>query len=145
MRPPYDADRTEEMARELAACRQRGVEGLDRSTHNQAPIPLPDLERLAEGYAVASAKELPRRKDKIKELLREALSSFDRSDPNEARLIRDLLFGPDTHTVSKGPAELLRLPATLMVSLTRPGSARYAIWPCASSPGFSSDLPKGRI
>ena len=75
MRPPYDADRTEEMARELAACRQRGVEGLDRSTHNQAPIPLPDLERLAEGYAVASAKELPRRKDKIKELLREGVHS----------------------------------------------------------------------
>lgn len=105
---PDDADRAEKIAHELAACRQRGIEGLDRSTHNQTPIAVPELERLADGYSASHEVEWRRRKDKIKGLLRDALSSFERRDADIARLIRDLFFGSDTGTVRRGPSELLK-------------------------------------
>ena len=92
----------------LAACRQRGIEGLDRSTHNQAPIDVPELERLARDYAAARRAEWRKRKDQVKTLLRDALLSFDRSDADIAGLIRDLFFGSDTGTVRRGPSDLLR-------------------------------------
>lgn len=101
-------DRAGTIARELAACRQRGVEGLDRNTHNQPPLDIPELEQLAHDYARARRAEWRRRKDQIKGLLRDALLSFDRSDPDVARLIRDLFLGSDTGTVKRGPSELLR-------------------------------------
>jgi hypothetical protein len=104
---PDDADRMERLAHELAACRQRGIEGLDRETHNQKPVTAPELELLADGYAAAHQMEERRRKDKIKSLLRDALSSFARSDADNAGLITDLFFGPDTGTVRRGPSELL--------------------------------------
>jgi hypothetical protein len=100
--------RAEKIAHELGACRQRGVEGLDRSTHNQAPIDVPALERLARDYAAARRADWQRRKDQIKTLLRDALLSFDRSDPDIAGLVRDLFFGSDVGTVRRGPSELLR-------------------------------------
>jgi hypothetical protein len=106
----HDAvDRAETIAHELAACRQRGIEGLDRSTHNQTPIDVPELERLARDYAAARRAEWRRRKDQIKTLLRDALLSFDRSDADLAGLIRDLFFGSDAGTVRRGPSDLLRI------------------------------------
>jgi hypothetical protein len=104
---PDDTDRVEKLAHELAACRQRGIEGLDRETHNQKPVVAPQLELLADGYAAARQMAGRRRKDKIKSLLRDGLSSYEHSDADNARLIRDLFFGSDTGTVRRGPSELL--------------------------------------
>src|SRR5262245_48412779 len=38
---------------ELTACRQRGIERLDVHTHNQSPVPRPELQRLANEYLAA--------------------------------------------------------------------------------------------
>ena len=135
----HDAvDRAETIAHELAACRQRGIEGLDRSTHNQTPIDVPELERLARDYAAARRAEWRRRKDQIKTLLRDALLSFDRSDADLAGLIRDLFFGSDTGTVRRGPSDLLRTPGTPTASPAMPGSVRFAVRRCTISPSSSS-------
>jgi hypothetical protein len=40
-----------EIAEELAACRQRGIERLDVSSHYQVPVQTPVLEGLASKYA----------------------------------------------------------------------------------------------
>lgn len=121
--PALDAaSRAEKIAHELAASRQRGIEGLDRSTHNQEPLEVPELERLARDYAAARRAEWGRRKDQIKTLLRDALLSFDRSDADIAGLIRDLFFGSDVRTVRRGPSELLK---TARDAYGEPSEARF--------------------
>ena len=39
---------------ELTACRKRGIERLELRTHNQAPVPTPQLQRLASEYVTAT-------------------------------------------------------------------------------------------
>jgi hypothetical protein len=105
------SDSAEELARELGDCRQRGIEGLDRSTHNQTPVTCPNLERLAADYTVVRQTELRGRIAQIKGLLRDALTTYQRSEPDDARLIRDLFFGTDTGQVRvrQSPTSLLQL------------------------------------
>ena len=39
---------------ELAACRKRGIDRLDVRSHNQQPVPTPELEHLAAEYAAVA-------------------------------------------------------------------------------------------
>jgi hypothetical protein len=95
------------LAHELGECRQRGLERLDVDTHNQHPVGLIELQRLASEYAQATQSALRGRIPQIKKLLRDCLNGIERDDPDDARLIRDLLFGDDEHTISASAGELL--------------------------------------
>lgn len=107
---PVDADRAEKLAHELTACRQRGIERIDQDKKPLKRVVLPELERLADRYAAARQEEQQGRIVKMKGLLRDALESFQRSDPDNSdkvRLIRALFFGSETGPIRKSAGELL--------------------------------------
>lgn len=106
-----EGDRAEMLTRELTDCRVRGIEGLDRSTHNQKPVSCPQFERLAADYTAARGFEPERRVPQIKRLLSDALTAYRRSDPDDARMIADLFFGadPSMARVRQPPSKLLQV------------------------------------
>jgi hypothetical protein len=104
---PYDPAR---VAADLARCRQRGLEGLDRNTANQKPVDATELQRLAAAYAAATSSEDPRRIAQIKSLLIAGIEVLRQQDRQwDADLIRDLFFGEITDGPSMGPGELLKM------------------------------------
>lgn len=107
---PDDGNSAEKIAHQLADCRQRGIEGLDRSTHNQKPVACPELEQLAANYTVARSAEWEARTTQIKGLLRDALAAYQQSEPDDARLMRDLFFGAEAGLarVRQPPTKLLQ-------------------------------------
>jgi hypothetical protein len=101
-----DADR---VAEDLADCRQRGLDWLDRRTSNQAPVPAAALQQLAETYVADSRPAALGRIAQIKILLQEGISAFARQGHvSDAELLRDLFFGESTDGPIKSPGELLR-------------------------------------
>jgi hypothetical protein len=100
----------DELFRELADCRQRGIEGLDRQEHNMQPVRAPQLERLAQEYSSATGLLLHGRVARIKYLLRRALESYTHNgNEGDAKLISDLFFGDAVDTVRRSAGELLDL------------------------------------
>lgn len=98
------------LAAELADCRQRGIEGLDRDSHNQHPVPAAHLERLAQVYSSVTGIVLYGRIQQIKYLLRRALESYSQNgNEGDARLISDLFFGDAVDSVRRSAGELLDL------------------------------------
>lgn len=101
-----DVDR---IADELADCRQRGLDGLDRRTTNQAPVPAPALQQLAEQYTAARGLAATGRIAQIKTLLRDGISELAREGHvSDADLLRDLFFGESLIDPIRSPGELLR-------------------------------------
>ena len=92
---------------ELTSCRKRGIERLDLRTHNQAPVPTPQLQRLASEYLTAAGCRVQGRTAQIKYLLRDAISAFADEDEVDAKLVKDLFFGDSQHKVTKSAGELL--------------------------------------
>ena len=92
---------------ELTSCRKRGIERLDLRTHNQAPVPTPQLQRLASEYLTATGRHVQGRTAQIKYLLRDAISAFADEDEVDAKLVKDLFFGDSQHKVTKSAGELL--------------------------------------
>jgi hypothetical protein len=92
---------------ELAACRQRGIERLDVSSHNQVPVKAPVLERLATEYFSTRQIHTHGRVSQLKYLLRDAIKSFAAEDEADALLVRDLFFGDSLDRVTKSAGELL--------------------------------------
>ena len=92
---------------ELTSCRKRGIERLDIRTHNQAPVPVPQLERLAGEYLTATGRRVQGRIAQIKYLLRDAISAFEGEDEDEAKLVKALFFGDSQNKVTKSAGELL--------------------------------------
>lgn len=103
-----EADLAGKVARELADCRQRGIERLDARTHNQAPVTAPELERLTAEYAEARPMPVRGRVGQIKMLLLAALAEWSGTDPTDATLIRDLFFGGDVARVRERATDLLK-------------------------------------
>jgi hypothetical protein len=96
------------IASDLADCRQRGLDWLDRSTHNQTPVRARDLQELAGRYAALSQIAVAGRIGQIKALLRDALDDLSRQgDYADASLIRELFFGDQEEAVLPPPGELL--------------------------------------
>ncbi len=92
---------------ELTSCRKRGIERLDLRTHNQAPVPAPQLERLASEYLTATGRHVQGRIPQIKYLLRDAISAFTDEDEADAKLVKALFFGDSQNKVTKSAGELL--------------------------------------
>ena len=95
------------LSEELAACRKRGIERLDVSSHNQQPVPLPALEKLATQYATATRGPLHSRIGQLKYLLRDAVTAFLAEDETDAQLVSALFFGDSLNRVTKSAGELL--------------------------------------
>jgi hypothetical protein len=106
--PRDEPDLAGKVAHELADCRQRGIERLDARTHNQAPVTVPELERLAAEYAQACRMPARGRIAQIKMLLLAALAEWNDTDEADATLIRDLLFGDDVARVRERATDLLK-------------------------------------
>ncbi len=90
---------TYKLAGELASCRRRGVESLGRSTHNQTPLPLPELKKLADRHCALDPAAPRDGYAKIRRLLRDALGAMQAEDPSDADLIRSVLFGDSADRV----------------------------------------------
>jgi len=92
---------------ELASCRKRGIDRIDVKSHNQVPVPTPELQRLANEYLLAIGRSVKDRVAQIKYLLRDALTPFAVESEPDAELITALFFGDSQHHVTKSAGELL--------------------------------------
>lgn len=92
---------------ELAACRKRGIERIDIRSHNQQPLLVPELERLASSYATLTARPGQGKVIQLKYLLRDALTGFRSENEADAHLASALFFGDSQHRVTKSAGELL--------------------------------------
>jgi hypothetical protein len=83
----------DKLANELARVRQRGLDDLDKRSHNQKPVDVDGLAALARNYCDAHGLDLHGRIAQIRRLLLDALRNYgERGNATEADLIRDLLF-----------------------------------------------------
>lgn len=97
------------IADDLAECRQRGLDWLDRRSSNQAPVSAACLQQLAEDYTAARRLVAAGRVAQIKILLRDGIEELSRQGHTaDARLLRDLFFGDSTRGSIKPPGELLK-------------------------------------
>jgi hypothetical protein len=97
------------IAEDLADCRQRGLDWLDRNTANQVPVRAAALQQLAQDYAASKALVATGRVGQIKALLRDGIEEFSRQGHTaDAALLRDLFFGDSMHGSIKPPGELLK-------------------------------------
>jgi len=95
------------LSEELGACRKRGIERLDVNSHNQQPLAVPELERLAAQYAAATDSPVHGRIQQLKYLLRDAIAAFGGENETDAQLVSALFFGDSLHRVTKSAGELL--------------------------------------
>jgi hypothetical protein len=102
-----DGDPATVVSAELAACRKRGIDRIDIRSHNQVPVPAPELQRLADEYLLAIGRTVKGRVAQIKYLLRDALTVFAAESAPDAELITALFFGDSQHHVTKSAGELL--------------------------------------
>jgi hypothetical protein len=107
MSEPSARNLTGQLSDELAAARNRGIERLDISSHNQQPLEIPGLDELAALYTEATRSRLHGRIPQLKYLLRDALASFGEENETDAQLVRALFFGDSLHRVTKSAGELL--------------------------------------
>ena len=97
------------IADDLADCRQRGLDWLDRRTANQVPVPATALQRLAEDYVAARQIVAVGRIAQIKALLRDAIEELSQQGHQaDATLVQDLFFGNSPHGTIKPPADLVK-------------------------------------
>jgi hypothetical protein len=102
-----ESDLAVDLSEELAACRKRGIERLDVQSHNQQPLLVPELERLAAQYTVATGSPVNGRIAQLKYLLRDAIAAFRGENEMDAQLVSALFFGDSLHRVTKSAGELL--------------------------------------
>jgi hypothetical protein len=95
------------IAEELAACRQRGIERLDLSSHNQVPVQTPVLQGLASEYVAVRQLRSYGRISQLKYLFRDGIKAFAAENEVDAQLIGDLVFGDSRNRVTKSAGELL--------------------------------------
>lgn len=107
MAEPSGSDLAAGLFEELAACRKRGIERLDVSTHNQQPVVAPRLEELAANYAAGTRGPAHGRISQLKYLLRDATAAFGEEDETDAQLVSALFFGDSQHRVVTSAGELL--------------------------------------
>jgi hypothetical protein len=92
---------------ELTACRKRGIERIEVRSHNQAPVPAPELQRLSGEYLLATGRAVKGRIAQIKYLLRDAIRAFAAENEPDAKLVQALFFGDSQHRVTRSAGELM--------------------------------------
>jgi hypothetical protein len=98
-----------QVAEDLADCRQRGLDWLDRRTGNQVPVQAAALQQLAEEYSAVRLLSATGRIAQIKSLLQDGISELARQGHvSDADLLRDLFFGESANGPIRPPGELLR-------------------------------------
>ena len=102
-----DGDPATVVSAELAACRKRGIDRIDVQSHNQVPVPTPELQRMADAYLLAIGRSVKGRIAQIKHLLRDGLTAFAAESKADSELITALFFGDSQHHVTKSAGELL--------------------------------------
>lgn len=103
----HESDPAKVLSEELGSCRKRGIERLDVNSHNQQPLVVPELDRLAAQYAAATLSSLHGRVQQLKYLLRDAIAAFRDENETDAQLVSALFFGDSLHRVTKSAGELL--------------------------------------
>jgi hypothetical protein len=99
----------EAIALELATCRQRGIERLDVSSHNQIAVQIPLIQHLASEYVMARQLHAHGRIQQLKFLFRDAIEALAVENEGDALLVGDLFFGDSRNRVTKSAGELLDL------------------------------------
>jgi hypothetical protein len=107
MAGPLGSDLAAALFKELNACRNRGIERIDVRSHNQQPLALPELDRLAADYVASSRRPVHGRIPQLKYLLRDAVTAFREEDEFSGRLVAALFFGDSLNQVTKTAGELL--------------------------------------
>ena len=101
-----DAD---SIAADLADCRQRGLDWLDRRASNQVPVRAAALQQLAEDYVVSRRMPASGRIAQIKTLLQCGIAEFaEQGHQSDATLLRDLFFGESFDGPIRPATELLK-------------------------------------
>jgi hypothetical protein len=137
------------IAEELAACRQRGIERLDLSSHNQSPVPTPVLQGLASEYVVAGKIQAYGRISQLKYLFRDAIKAFAVQNEADAQLVGDLFFGDSQNRITKSAGELLDIARKKSGYRTEPlfrQARRDALAEFARFlPDFAEDAKRGNL
>jgi 8-oxo-dGTP pyrophosphatase MutT (NUDIX family) len=98
-----------DVAEDLAECRQRGLDWLDRSVPPQRKVRAASLQALAASYVAARNLPASSRITQIKVLLADGMSELDRQgNTSDAGLLRDLFFGSSFEGTIPAPGELLQ-------------------------------------
>jgi hypothetical protein len=102
-----EADLAAAISAELTACRKRGIERIEVRSHNQTPVPAPELQRLSGEYLLAVGRTVNGRIAQIKYLLSDAIRAFAVDNEPDAKLVQALFFGDSQHRVTRSAGELL--------------------------------------
>ncbi len=102
-----------EVAEDLADCRQRGLDWLDRSTSTQRAVRAVSLRALAADYVTARSLPASGRIAQIKVLLADGMTELGRQgNAADASLLRELYFGSSFEGTIPPPGELLQTART---------------------------------
>jgi hypothetical protein len=98
-----------DVAEDLAECRQRGLDWLDRSVPPQRQVRAASLQALAADYVAARNLMVSSRIAQIKVLLADGMRELDRQgSTSDANLLRELFFGSSFEGTIPAPGELLQ-------------------------------------
>ncbi len=98
-----------DVAEDLAECRQRGLDWLDRSTPPRRPVRAVALQALAADYVAARNLLASGRIAQIKVLLIDAMNQLgNQGKAADANLLRELFFGSSFEGTTPPPGELLQ-------------------------------------
>jgi hypothetical protein len=98
-----------DVAEDLAECRQRGLDWLDRSVPPQRRVRAVSLQALAADYVAARNLMASGRIAQIKVLLADGMRELDRQgSASDASLLRDLFFGSSFEGTIPAPGDLLQ-------------------------------------
>lgn len=98
-----------DVAEDLADCRQRGLDWLDRRVPPQRQVRAASLQALAADYVAARNLMASSRIAQIKVLLADGMRELDRQGgTSDANLLRELFFGSSFEGTIPAPGELLQ-------------------------------------
>jgi hypothetical protein len=98
-----------DVAEDLAECRQRGLDWLDRSVPPQRQVRAASLQALAADYVTVRSLLASGRIAQIKVLLTDAMTELGRQGgTSDANLLRELFFGSSFDGTIPAPGELLQ-------------------------------------
>jgi hypothetical protein len=93
--------------KELPRIRQRGLDGLDLTAHNQKPVKCERVEQLARVHSEKKGVGANSRPALVRSLIDDALSAYAEHNEASAKFIRRLFFSADDTATLLSPGDLL--------------------------------------